>query len=387
MTSNEELRNAVLRRQIGILQLSDTVSVRLLKILNQSEADLRKVIEDYLELLAAINLTSKHGKALTARLEKAISRVRGAAMDQVAKELVRQLQEIAVSEAQSFGTAIQSTLVVEVNLAKPTTRRLKVIAREVQPRGASLERWFTGIQDNEARLITAEMAAGLSAGDDPAKIVRRILGSKQFRGVDGDTQRTRQNLDALVRTSIVQVADQVRNELVQANKGLFAEEQYVATLDSHTTPLCRSLDGKRYPVGTGPRPPQHWRCRSIRVPVFDAPVIGTRPAKPVTERLLRREFEQSDTDLSWSKWRQGRIREMTGPVAASTTYQAWLTRQSVAFQDEVLGPTRGELFRAGHLTLDKFVNYTTRREWTLAELAQREAEAFREAGLDVRRYR
>lgn len=75
------------------------------------------------------------------------------------------------------------------------------------------------------------------------------------------------------------------------------------------------------------------------------------------------------------------IRARTGRVSATTSYQDWLSRQSPAFQDDVLGKTRGRLFRVGGLRLDRFVN---RRgdALTLAELAQREADAFRKAGLN-----
>lgn len=386
-TSNEELRDAYLRRQIGLLQLSDPMTARLLSILNSSEDELRQTIEQYIEVLATINLYSKRGKAFVERLERAILKVRGAAFDDLAKALIKELEGLAVEEAKSIGSAIRTAVVVELNLKIPSNRMLRVLAQEVQPRGAALQRWIEGMKAQEARILTAEVVAGINNGDNTNAIVRRIIGSRQFGGADGQTQRVRMNVDALVRTSVMEVASQVRQALVAANSGLFDEEQLVATLDSRTTPLCRSLDGKRFPTGTGPQPPLHWRCRTVRVPVFDGTVLGTRPAKPVTDKLLRREYDASSTSLPFSKWRQRRVRELTGPVAATTNYQEWLSRQSAAFQDDVLGPTRGALFRKGHLTLDKFVNYSTGREWTLAELARRELEAFREAGLDVRRFR
>ena len=72
---------------------------------------------------------------------------------------------------------------------------------------------------------------------------------------------------------------------------------------------------------------------------------------------------------------------MTGRVPAKVTYQQWLTRQSNQFQDDVLGKTKGILFRKGGLRLDKFVN---RRgdELTLSQLATTQAKAFRSAGLN-----
>lgn len=71
---------------------------------------------------------------------------------------------------------------------------------------------------------------------------------------------------------------------------------------------------------------------------------------------------------------------MDGQVPADTTYGQWLKRQSAARQDDVLGPTRGALFRRGGLTIDKFADERG-RELTLAELRERDAEAFSRAGL------
>jgi len=43
-------------------------------------------------------------------------------------------------------------------------------------------------------------------------------------------------------------------------------------------------------------------------------------------------------------------------VAKETTYDQWLKRQPASFQDEVLGPARGKLFRAGQETSHTFVD-------------------------------
>lgn len=64
--------------------------------------------------------------------------------------------------------------------------------------------------------------------------------------------------------------------------------------------------------------------------------------------------------------RQEWANRVVGQVPAETTYDQWLRRQSAAFQDDILGPTRGRLFREG-MTLDRFVDHTGRRV-TLDEL-------------------
>ena len=179
------------------------------------------------------------------------------------------------------------------------------------------------------------------------------------------------------------------------NEALFAEELYTATLDGRTTPQCQSLDGNTYPVGEGPIPPVHIQCRSLRVGVINGQVVGHRPMRAFTEPQMVREFTKSrrlpstnrraqlprGTKGDFDKFRAKRVRELTGRVPAKVSYQEWLSRQSRVFQDDVLGKTKGRLFRKGGLKLDKFVN---RRgdALRLDQLARTEADAFRAAGLN-----
>ncbi|WVM87989.1 hypothetical protein UMZ34_16725 [Halopseudomonas pachastrellae] len=62
------------------------------------------------------------------------------------------------------------------------------------------------------------------------------------------------------------------------------------------------------------------------------------------------------------------------------SYGDWLKTQSAERQDEVLGPTRGKLFREGGLTLDRF--YNDRGLYLdLDQLRERDARAFEKAGI------
>lgn len=71
-------------------------------------------------------------------------------------------------------------------------------------------------------------------------------------------------------------------------------------------------------------------------------------------------------------------------IAASVSYYTWLKRQSAAFQDEVLGPTRGKLFRDGGLSAKRFSELMLDRNFqplTLEEMKALEPAAFRKAGI------
>lgn len=73
---------------------------------------------------------------------------------------------------------------------------------------------------------------------------------------------------SLSRSSVVHSANTSKEEVYKANKNDIKEVEWVSVLDSNTTPYCSGQDGKFYDVGTGPRPPAHYNCRSITQPVI-----------------------------------------------------------------------------------------------------------------------
>jgi hypothetical protein len=109
----------------------------------------------------------------------------------------------------------------------------------------------------------------------------------------------------------------------------------------HNSTICRARSNRVYKIDQGPLPPAHFGCRSTITPLL--------------KNLPNPEF---------------------------TSYSEWLERQPHTLQDDILGPTRAKLFRDGGLPLDKFVNDRNGHVYTLEELARREREAWRRAGLD-----
>ena len=134
-------------------------------------------------------------------------------------------------------------------------------------------------------------------------------------------------------------------------------ELYIA--DGFVVHNCRARDGKIYPVDSGPRPPAHIRCRSS--------------ISPVTKSWQEMGIDLPEKDA-------GTRASMDGQVPGDMNYAEWLAKKPAAFQDEVLGATRGRLFRDGKMPLTSFVN-NAGREYTLDDLRKRDAAAFKRAGL------
>lgn len=368
MTSNEELRDAVVRHQIGLLRVSNKVRNDTLKLLDATEADMKVELLVQLERGAAGN---------AARLRKMITSIkaqRTTAWSEVDKVWTNEMIAVATAEPIAMGKIAQTVAPVALEVVMPSTGVLVGIVRSKPFEGATLKQWSQTIAKNDLDNIERSIKIGVVQGESNQNIARRLFGTSMARGANGITALTRKHASSITRTATNHMANQARRAFAAQNADIFSEEQYLATLDSRTTPICRSLDGKTYPIDHGPIPPLHWNCRSLRIPFLGDHDMAARPEKRATKQLLDRE------GLTGAA-RRARIRELTGQAPSGTTYVDFLKRQPAAVQDDILGKTKAKLWRKGGLSLDKFVDRTG-SELTLSQLARAEKEAFRAAGLE-----
>lgn len=396
-TANEELMDALIRHQIYLLRYSGFVRNKITELLNSSEEAVAEKIRGY--RIPIKGLTSKSELTRLKALQQALGKIRLNAWGEVQTFFDGQMKELLYQEPIVLNNIIETTLPVTVSTVMPSARLLKALVLDKPFEGRVMKDWVGTLAADDVRRMQIAVQHGMVAGEPMDKIARRVVGSAQLTGSDGITELTRRQVQAVTRTAVQHVANNARNVFFQENKQLVSQEQFVATLDSRTTPVCRAEDGKIYPLGTGPIPPLHYACRSLRVAVFNAQFIGSRPANPTTEKTLVQEYAKDNnlgnlkdrdslprgTKGDYDKWAQKKVRELVGPVPAASTYQTWLTGQTKAFQEDVLGIAKAKLFRDGGLTLDKFVDRNG-HEMPLKDLVKTHAEAFRAAGLDPANY-
>lgn len=392
-TINERFFDALVRHQIGLLRLSSSIRGKVLDLLDQTEGDIAAKIR---RRLANHNgLTTPADIRRLTILMKSIRATRLRSWRQVTETWVEEIIALAKSEPGFTDGALKTVVPVTLDTVLPATAFLEQMVRQHPFQGKVLREWARDIQRADLARIEAQIKIGMIQGEGSPAIARRVVGTARLRGVDGVTEITRRQAAAITRTAVMGISNAARRAFYMANADVFEEELYVATLDSRTTPVCRAYDGQTFPVGRGPLPPLHFNCRSTRVAIINGQVIGQRPARAYTERQLLREFADRHglkvvTTRGrlpygfkglFDEFKMGRIRELTGTIPAKVSYGQWLRRQSATFQDDILGPTRGALFRRGKLSLDKFVNRAG-DEIPLSELARLEREAFIAAGLD-----
>lgn len=238
-----------------------------------------------------------------------------------------------VSVSPDFARSVVSTDPTQINILNlpnqlegAVQRRFSLTALKgaeiTLPNGVIVEKAFRGIADSQADLITSRVRVGLMEGEPASDIAKTLRGRLQF-GANQEMTAKAQRLAggtgtklannqvmAIVRTSVNQVQNAASQAVYKANRDITAKYQYVATLDSRTSLICASLDGKIFDYNAGPLPPQHFNCRSTTVPVLD-------------DAELERMFP--DTRPS-----------ATGRVPQDMNYGTWL-RDNPAIQTKTLG--------------------------------------------------
>lgn len=175
------------------------------------------------------------------------------------------------------------------------------------------------------------LVRGVQSGFVQGQTTRQIVSS--VVGAGGLADISERNAMTVVRTAVAHVSNTARQEVYGSNSDIIATYQWVSTLDSRTSTVCKSRDGQKYPVGKGPLPPAHPNCRSTTIPVIE------------------------DDFLNFLD--EGAVRAARGAnggqqVDASTSYYDFLKSQPAWFQDEALGPVRGAIFRNSGISPEEF---------------------------------
>ena len=199
------------------------------------------------------------------------------------------------------------------------------------PNGQNVEKAFRGIAASSQEKLSLAIRSGVFSGETTQQIARRLVGKlnfdqpgtvKQIAAAGGEvTKLANYQLQTIIRTSINQVQNQASQAVYAANSKVAPKYEYVATLDSKTSPICQRLDGKKFEYNKGPTPPQHFNCRSTTVPVVD--FNGLQKKYP---RLEKPPKTALDTRPS-----------ATGRVPQNVSYGDWLLNQKKELQVKTLG--------------------------------------------------
>ncbi len=399
-TSNERLRDLIVRHQIGLMRVSNSLRSQITNHLRRTESDLAGQVIARTSVLAgsagsAISLDPGINQRLR-DLEAIIREIRTGSFQSIRTDLREGLYEIAMNEPRFLTNAARTVVPVDFEPTLPTPLELRAIVRSRPFQGRVLRQWVAKLETDERARIMNEIRIGLTQSQSSNQIASRVVGTVQLRGQDGTTNLTRVQAEAIVRTSVNHIGNAARREFALANRRFFSREEYVAVLDKKTSLICRSLDGNIYAIGAGPYPPVHINCRSVRVPYIEPGAAARIALRPTEQRRLLRQFTD-DNGIERTSSRQGlsrrdrrafdqfvrrNIRDSVGGIPENRmTQESFLAGLNNAEQADVLGVSKARLVRLGGVSLGRLVDQRG-QPLTLPELARRDRAAFEKAGLD-----
>lgn len=258
-TSNEEIADSFIRHQTYLIRYSNGLSKEMISLLDETEKDLlAKIVKFLHDNPNGLNKPKAWNRL--AELANYLKTIRSDSWDQITEKSIEQLQELALVDADFVKYAIESPLPVVLNTILPSAALLKSIVESRPFEGKLLKDHIAKLADEDVARIVNAVKVGMTQGESMQQMINRVIGSKSAKGSDGMTQMSRNQIDALIRTAVMHVSNHTHDEYIMANTDIIKQERFHATLDGRTTALCKANDGKIFDVGTGPRPPLHFRC-------------------------------------------------------------------------------------------------------------------------------
>ena len=170
----------------------------------------------------------------------------------------------------------------------------KVLAKPWAADGYNFSERIWGNKNKLISEVHNELSRNIMLGADPQKAIDSL--TKKMN-------TSKNNAGRLVMTEEAYFSSAAQKDCFES----LGVEQYeiVATLDSHTSDICRSLDGKHFPMKDYQpgvtAPPFHVYCRSTTVPYFDEQFdIGERAAR---DEETGKTYYIPD-DMNYQEWKE-----------------------------------------------------------------------------------
>jgi len=250
-------------------------------------------------------------------------------------------------------------VLVEFNDDELPPEMTNAIAGGITIEGAAMSTHWQRQSKKFQESFMDQIRVSLENGESTQQAVTRIVGGTvDGIPVTGIISMARNRAEAIVRTAINEIVNQVRINTFQDMGDVVKAVQQISTLDSRTSNICIAYSGLVWdivdfsPIGHNlpfnGGPPRHFNCRSSLVPVL-------------------RSFEELGIDANEVPLETRA--SMDGEVPGDITFDEWLRSKPKSFQNEVLGPTRARLWRNGDITLTQLVDMRG-RAMTLDQLEE-----------------
>lgn len=287
-------------------------------------------------LIKKSKLEGKNFKDFAAKLDEEIKRTFTQAKQITERSLLDLFKDQTSQAAQVLDGAIGQVWRVQ---QPPRKIAEEIVFKQPIYENTTLEAGWSHLAKREKVRLDAIIREGIAKGQTENAIADTVM--KTGYGI------TRNQARGLVVTATTSVYAQADHQVYLANEKALTGWQYVAVLDSRTTPLCAHRDGKIYPIAdTVHLPPAHWHCRSTTIPIVKS-----------YDQLGSLEGVAQIRKRNLAGLTEKQIAFYDGQTPIRESYNTWLGRQPQEVQLRHFGdPKQVEAFRSGQLTVDRFTN-------------------------------
>ena len=340
MALSDEIQDAITRHQVYLLRYSagrEKEAARYIDAITQRITD---------ELLSD-ELTEMDIQRLNRFMDEIVE-FQQDLMGQLEEKILDDVDDLANQET-DWASGMFSNFLGELDTPSRISTQLAVFAGILPVAGLTIRSLVSRFRQKKIAQTVQSIRDGITLRENNQQIIGRMQTINPLH---------KKQAGVLIKTITNYTSVQARDVAMRLNPEFFDGYEWVSVLDSRTSLICASRDGTVYPFtddpALSPKPPAHFSCRSTITP------------------KLKPQFEARSTK---QPRRTAQGSKGSAKVNAKTTYESWLTRQPAQFQDDVLGKTRGALFRRGKLPISKFVDESG-ETLTLNELRKVEPEVF-----------
>ena len=352
---------------VNLLRLSESERETTFRMLGQLQTSLLDKMAGQIPLPGFGTFNQRKTQALFTLTDRLIQQRYG----QIAQEHQSGLVDLAEFESARTRQLVNGQVGVALLTVGVPFSTLKALANDDLVEGRPAKEWWAQQSDNLRGRFQQTIRQGIFAGETLGQLQQRVRGTKARNFQDGVMAVTARNAEALIRTSVLSVANAARYETLKANDDVIGGFQALVTLDARTSELCMARSGNAWDLDGNPvnaetkipfpgPPPWHFNCRTVLVPVLKSWEQLIAEAKG--DETLGKKLDRIEGKIG-----KGTQASMDGQVAADLTYDAWLKDRPEDVQIDALGRGRWQLWRRGLIDLPDLIDQTG-RPVTLDEL-------------------
>jgi len=334
----DKILDGTLKDQINIMKLSETEINKALNLLLESR---KEIIAQIVSIDVTGTLKTATQKNRLKTLYNNVNDIIDDYYTQISENSNGALLNLAKHEAFILPKIIDEAIGIPVMAPELSLNKIRSVVNKSMVDGELIGTWwYTQAKDFKSNFkksmssITKKFQIGMVQSQTLGEMITAMASDGQIMGYN------RRNVEALIRTSSAQVADDIRQATFGENEDIMTGERWVSVFDLRTTPICRALSGNEWDskhknIKGGmkyQRPPAHWQCRSVMMPV----------TKTYEEMLKKKPQLRHLTT--------GQQASMNGLVSADLNYNSWMKTLSKEEQIDILGKKRYNLWEKGNLS-------------------------------------